>query len=386
VEASEDESCEWNAVDNCYKLKVLKKVPGEHFEGLEMITRLLAIPSATNKPKQQLIEVISSEARQESDQSEDDEDDLYDEHETLDDFYVEQRPAEISVSTHKYGFNQMHSGVLERFGDELWQLIDLPTPGQIGPAERIERRLAQEQLDFDDEHYLSDLYDNVDTINRLIEYEAACVQRPEDHQRFTDEETFCLKNLPRREYCLDRFERRSAMYGLIDVLFAYAFDRRVNEGDECAESAWNICKLSCTLSWFERFDRLDDVIVACMRRALCYPVFRHFDLGRQALRDVSCLLSTGPVAVIKAMLYVRNTLNEYGDFRYLLNDLYIVDYCVWLQSVARRHFDQLVTLLDERIERLDKQSLRLDLDVVERAAEQIVQEELELKMQRIRLD
>lgn len=45
--------------------------------------------------------------------------------------------------------------------------------------------------------------------------------------------------------------RKMCELQMIDVLFAYAYNKRVTEGDNSVTSAWNITKLSATLSWFE---------------------------------------------------------------------------------------------------------------------------------------
>lgn len=38
---------------------------------------------------------------------------------------------------------------------------------------------------------------------------------------------------------------------LVDVMYAYCFNHRMTMGDHTVESAWNIAKLSSTLSWFD---------------------------------------------------------------------------------------------------------------------------------------
>ena len=59
------------------------------------------------------------------------------------------------------------------------------------------------------------------------------------------------------------------------------------------ESAWTICKLSPTLSWLDWFKSLDEVMTACYRRALCYPLSRHWDLTRKVYQDVKRIFQLG---------------------------------------------------------------------------------------------
>lgn len=70
---------------------------------------------------------------------------------------------------------------------------------------------------------------------------------------------------------------------------------------------------------------------------------------------------------------MHRILNETGDNFYLLNDLYITDYCCWLQQIARSdQFDSLARHLDAvtcNPDRITKCDLCLDLELIEKAAE-----------------
>lgn len=52
-------------------------------------------------------------------------------------------------------------------------------------------------------------------------------------------------------HLLDETEIRVALLGLVDIMFAYAYNNRVTEGENTVESTWTIRKLSSTLSWFD---------------------------------------------------------------------------------------------------------------------------------------
>ena len=68
---------------------------------------------------------------------------------------------------------------------------------------------------------------------------------------FTEEEKEKMRSLPRKEYLLDSTSQQQAFLGLVDILYAYAYNHRTTEGENTVESAWTMCKLSATLSWFE---------------------------------------------------------------------------------------------------------------------------------------
>ena len=127
--------------------------------------------------------------------------------------------------------------------------------------------------------------------------------------------------------------KRSLYLGLVDILFAFAYDQRATLGENNVrvsmshdhlipppvasfiqvESAWNICKLSPTLSWLEVFrGSVHEVVYCCLRRSLTYPLFRHWQLAMAVLQDTRDIFHLGEkvggggnceVAPIIIMLY-----------------------------------------------------------------------------------
>ena len=115
------------------------------------------------------------------------------------------------------------------------------------------------------------------------------------------------------------------------------------------ESAWTICKLSSTLSWLDVFHGgVHEVIYYSIRRALSFPLYRHWKLSLSVLQDTRDLFRlgkhvlvsssrpvilhyTGRRKLLQCMLDVRNILNSCEPY-YILNDLYITDYTIWLQK------------------------------------------------------
>jgi protein SHQ1 len=102
-------------------------------------------------------------------------------------------------------------------------------------------------------------------------------------------------------------------------------------GEPCCESPWNIHKLSSTLSWFDTFTDLPSVLIACCRRTLIYPLIRSFKLAKKCLFDVIEILSKGKRAILQCLLQMRRLFLD-EEHRYLLNTLYLNDYCLWIQS------------------------------------------------------
>ena len=137
----------------------------------------------------------------------------------------------------------------------------------------------------------------------------------------------------------------------------------VFRGEPCCESPWNIHKLSSTLSWFDSFTDLPTVLIACCRRTLIYPLIRSFQLAKKCLLDVMEILSKGKCAILQCLLQMRRLFLD-EEHRYLLNTLYLNDYCLWIQTECQiKWLDSLVEAMQHTIEsELDEHQLGLNLE------------------------
>lgn len=62
------------------------------------------------------------------------------------------------------------------------------------------------------------------------------------------EEIDVLKELPNKKFILESAELQSTYINLVDVLFAWCYDKRTTEGESTCVSSWTINKLSSTFS------------------------------------------------------------------------------------------------------------------------------------------
>lgn len=60
-----------------------------------------------------------------------------------------------------------------------------------------------------------------------------------------------MLKLPNREHLLDKGTKSIVFLGLADILYAWCYNHRITWGENSVESAWNIAKLSSTLSWLD---------------------------------------------------------------------------------------------------------------------------------------
>ncbi|XP_056380607.1 protein SHQ1 homolog isoform X2 [Hyla sarda] len=363
----------YNAGDGIFTVQVPKETPGQQFEGLNLLTSLLAPKGAkTCKP---LIEEIGSS----HETAEDDEEEF--------DWQIDQTPFEepsidALSSQCSYGFGNLRVGVFGRLQEELNDVIDLRDPDVTPASERTQRRLAAEKAKFDPDHYLADLFED-DAIQHLLKYKpwwvevqnganSASPDIQDTRVIFTEKEKEQLRKFTNKSYLLDKKAEQLVYLSLIDLLLAYSYEVRVTEGERNVESAWNIRKLSGTLSWFEDYRSVADVLKSFGRRVSCYPLYRNFCLVTKAIQDTSVLLRTGKAAILKCLLDIHSIFQE-NDPAYILNDLYITDYCIWIQKVKSKKLSGLSDCLQATT--VSKADLGLELEELEEAATLVQEEE-----------
>ncbi|NXG41925.1 SHQ1 protein, partial [Psilopogon haemacephalus] len=365
-----------------FTIHLPKETPGQYFEGLDMLTSLLA-PKKSRSAKP-LVEEIAASAE------------LSEEEEEEFDWEIEQTPYNESAEStlapqYCYGFGNLRSGVFQRLQDELSDVIDIKNPDQTSVDERRRQRLAAEAAKFDPDHYLADFFED-EAIQHVLKYKPwwidahkkmIALQR-ESHQEhdtqtlvvFSEEEKEQMRKFTNKSYLLDKRSRHCVYLGLIDILLAYCYEICVNEGDKNVESPWNIRKLSATLCWLESFTGIQDVLVSFGRRVLCYPLHRHFGLVTRAFNDAVMILQLGKAAVLKCLLDIHKIFRE-NDPAYILNDLFITDYCIWIQKIKSKKLAALSDSLQKAT--LAKSHIGFELEELEAAAVLVQEEENMLK-------
>ncbi|XP_072308002.1 protein SHQ1 homolog [Eucyclogobius newberryi] len=360
-------------------LRVAKETAGEHFEDLDLLTSLLA-PKGSQSAKPLIEEVTVScnagaEGGDEEEEADDDEEEF--------DWQIEQQvyqetPEEQLTQMHRYGFGNQRTGVFARLKEELTDVIDIKNPESTAAAERRCARREAETLAFSPDHYLADLFEG-DEVNGLLNYKpwwtklkCSVDQEGEAGVLFTDDEKEQLRRFTNRSYLLDKTIRRQVWLSLVDILLAYCYEVRSTDGEHNVESPWTVRKLCGTLSWLEAYSCLKDALVSFGRRVLCFPLYRHFDMVSAAINDTTKILQLGKGCVLKCLLDIHRVFRE-NEPAYILNDLYITDYCIWIQRVKSKKLTALASAL-QKIS-LKKKDLELELEELEKAAFLVQEEE-----------
>ena len=315
-----------------FNLTFDKETTGEHFENLDMITSLLA-PADIPDINPDLVEMLEEDGI------------------TLENGNNEDEYA----NKFSYGFANKLTTEFSNIGIEFPQIFELRVPETVAIEERNAKRVHHEDDKFSTDHYLADFYDEELLEPFLAAVAPWCMPNFNKEIEFSEEEVGVLKELPNKHYLLSKTEYKQVLYGLVDILYGYCYDKRSTLNESTVESGWTINKLSSTLSWFCTFDDMKQVLIASYRRALIYPIFRNFDLCIKVKNDLVALFKKGKKFVVKCMIEIYQMFNASNDARYILNQLY--------NNIAN-------------IE-ITKNDLELDLEELEAAAEMVKQEEVD---------
>ncbi len=317
-----------------------KKVPGEHFDDLDMTTKLLTkVMKQNEKISIPSIDIISSTTNIGAD-TDDDADSSLD--------------IGTSVSTvlninPTYGFNNKYSNILGKLvGDNFIGLLELSEPDKINNNLRRELRIAKENELFDPSRYLGDHFDGIyDDI-----YINALNFKP--NIQFTSQNIEELGQFKNREYLLNDNEINYLLLGLVDIIYAYSYNYRINNGDiEIVgnnEIAYNVVKISSLLSWCDNYnsDTVYNVLVSVCRRSVIYPYIRRWDITLLVLNDILNIFASGKKVLLSCLLHIYKIF-EFGHSYYILNKLYIIDYITWIQGLKSDILEKFVLELEKSV-------------------------------------
>ncbi|KAJ2808358.1 hypothetical protein H4R20_000907 [Coemansia guatemalensis] len=422
VTESEESSAKYDATSGEILVTLSKQTPGEEFANLDLLTSLLATRrekdiagySEGTALRQPIIEEIgntnsSSNIGAGFDNDVDIDAALQQAYTDEDfDWELPQNPISaeteaLLVGTAKYGFDGQYSGYLIHVHTTANEINEVADPENMTSEARHRGRISCEDEKFDREYYI-DNYINDDDIQPLIQHISRFASALHCHKRdhsdettgvsaaaaadiltqqlqktqivedqhiasedvdscvkFTDAEKKQMMSLPRKTHLVSN---KMAVYlGLVDILFAYLLELRINVGEFNVESTWAIGAVSSTLSNLEQFSSLRSTAVACYRRGLAYPLYRNWELCEKTFEDVRAVCSLGCRAILKIFLELKRLFDEH-DIYYIYSKLYFDDYCIWLQTSASERIIQSLARKLHRLE-IDKDEVGWNLDEYE---------------------
>lgn len=361
VEETDSSSGSYDWDSYVFTFTLSKVNPGEHFSDLNFINKFLT-PKKTSHNINPSIEILNEN-------SDDDDDDADDN--DIDCNFLQTPISEENIVCLKYGFANQTQNAFNSFSGEFFEVVEITDPDELNFEKRKSLQFEKELADFSDDHYLADLFTEPDELQDILKFKPFWLNNTKHMLDSSQKDT--LKSFGNKEYLLSKDDKKSAMLSLVDIIYAYCYAVRTNLGEENGESAWLINKLASTLSWFRNFDTFDETVISCIRRSLCYSLYRRWDLSVLVLSDVCQVFENGCACILVCLLDIHKMFNE-SEPRYLLNQLYIKDYCVWIQQLKSTHFDAVIKLFNDN--KIEKGHVELELEELEFAA-RTIEEDIE---------
>lgn len=309
-----------------------KAIAGEHFPDLDLITKLLCTKVDVTEGKRKIEVLIESETE-----------------------------AVIADQTPEFGFAMRGRCGFNYVSSEFREVFEI-NPYEIPLKDRRRLRLLREDKQFNRDHYICDMIDD-DQIQECLCLVAPWRSVPTE-VTFNSKELDFLKDISNKDYKLSPVEISYCHNGLLEILFAYCYDRRTTDYEGTCESGWTISKLCAGLSWFDAFTSPNEAVISSFRRSLIYPLYRNFKLSQKILQDVKDVLRLGERYIIKCLIDIHGIFlhNE----RYILNNLFIEDYIVYIMKWDKELWQRTVDNFN-KIE-VRKGDLGLSLETIESSA------------------
>lgn len=278
---------------------------------------------------------------------------------------VEVAMSQLSVGRPKYGFGARYEGIFEIRAEDMSDTIELPSPDSTPVWRRPQIRQELEDKKFDEEHFVADFMLS-DEFRHVLEFKPVLNQ---EKTKLSGDVKDAIIKLPKREYLSDVAD--DACADLAGLLFAYCYDHRTTCGEGNVESPWTISRLCASFSCLEVMHSPVDAVRAAYRRSLAYPLYRNTDVADLVLADLRQLLdSNGNIdhlrsRLLRVLVSMRLSFEEDKLLR-IFSDIFLTDFCVWIQSVDDSALEQLAN--DVRDISVDNTALGWDLVGLQNAA------------------
>lgn len=334
----------YDLASSTVRCQVAKLHEGEHFDDLDMISKLLA-----TKREQEAVRNFQKPGIQEV---ENPTDSIIHEMQDPDfDWEIEQNFPEKLENPVAYGFNNQYServGLSMHTGNEINELAD-PEHETVESKLRLLRETTKDQ--FDASHYLADLHDD-EMILEIMRF------RIPESLKASPEENDRIARLGSRQYMIS--DLKAVYMGLIPLIYAWAYDFRTNFGESTVESSWNIGKICPSMCFLlNGYRNVSEVMKDCTSRALTKPLYRHWKLAIQVWKDTISLFRAGKqtlLAILGKLLQIFET-----DLHFVYRQILIEDYTIWIQYSSIKVLESIASELEKTLKHLKKEDLYIPI-------------------------
>ncbi|SJX64366.1 uncharacterized protein SRS1_15008 [Sporisorium reilianum f. sp. reilianum] len=187
------------------------------------------------------------------------------------------------------------------------KVLEIMEPHEIDAGKREVMAEAFEGMRWDEGIYMNDFIDIDDVVKYVLEYQ------PRIPPAVASSSSSSSGDLDVDVEALEL---------ILQLLFAYSYDDRTNEGDPTVESNWTLVQLSRSLAvstqpGFPAGAPLEKVVsstlIGCVRRALTVPLYRHWELTMTCIHDMLRRLDAGEAYVRSCLERIAARLEEEQD-------------------------------------------------------------------------
>ncbi|KNC30560.1 SHQ1-like protein [Lucilia cuprina] len=269
-------------------------------------------------------------------------------------------------SNFDYGFASKFRGTIRRFDCDLEIITRMPEPDSVSPLQRTIDREIDEMKNFSRDQYKLNFVELQvpDGLDNPMQFSINFKD-----STLSQDEQMLLHNLtckPELMEMPDEYDIMEIDCGLISILLGICYDVRFTSNEANCESAWTRSILSATLSYFEPFTSLKDVVISFMRRSLIYPLYRNYELSKQCIEDCITALQMNSAWILKQLLICREIFET--NERTVFNYYYIDDYIRYLSNptlCSANHLQMLAHNLKNVLYDIFKKHLGLGLQELE---------------------
>lgn len=296
-----------------------------------------------------------------------------------------------------YGFNRIYNSVISvSIASGSNDVNDVVNPETSTPISRHRARYELEAMAFDSDYYLSDTFEAPIDLDEILEWKSPAnisygklLQNPETKKTpaletendisFTTKEKDYMTRISQEKgittgntdiHTVEMYKSKvtnpKRLYiGLIALIFASCYEERTNTGDPTVESAWTIAKICPLFSALDdEFNSVDEVVCACSRRALSFPLLRNWKLVGEIVfaKDVYQILRLGRRRILRVLLRIKEILEGAGSNGgdgissaqyYVYSRLWIDDYVTWLQVTDANATDAVIRSMAHELHKID---------------------------------
>lgn len=203
-----------------------------------------------------------------------------------------------------YGWKGSFKGPLIPTGSaDTRNVLEVADPSSTEPSEREAAALAYEEERWDEGVYMENFLDMDGELAHTVRYRPTLAAARHSENNIDDTS-------------LDV----EALALILQLLFAFSYDERTNEGDPTVESGWTIAKLSRSLAAStlpQTSSSLDETVLStltgCVRRALTVPLYRHWELAMACIDDTISRLTAGNGHVAHCLDQIGQRLGDGQD-------------------------------------------------------------------------